>query len=130
MVQIYFIHIKVHISLVHLVLYWLILLIISTQVPFLPKGNFCCKSSKVIHHRPVLSWGLSTHIDFATRLSNHLHKSANSQTNTATNKKRRHLGLQRKCVFPYLPKEMEWIPVVAIRSPHQAQIGSLSPSIL
>lgn len=81
-------------------LYLTIILIISPQVPFPPKGNFCCKSAKVIYHRPAFSLGLSTHIDFATWLSNYLHKSANSLTNNVTNRSKKYLGLQRKwCAF-------------------------------
>lgn len=62
------------------VVYLMITLIISPQVPFPPKGNFCCKSAKVIYHRPTFSQGLSIPIDFVTRLLNYLHKSVNSHT--------------------------------------------------
>lgn len=85
-------------------LYLTIILIISPRVPFPPKGNFCCKSAKVIYHRPAFSPGLSTHIDFATRLSNYLHKSANSPTNNVTNRSKKIPWSSKEVVCLYFPK--------------------------
>lgn len=76
-----------------------------TLGPISSKRKFCCKSAKVIYHRTAFSLELSTHIDFVTRLSNYLHKSANGQTNNATDKSKIYLGLQRKW-YAFISKKL------------------------
>jgi hypothetical protein len=92
------------------------ILIISPWAPFPPKGNFSCKSARIIYHWPAFFQGPSTHIDFVTWLSNYLHKSANSQTNNVSNKSKRCLWSSKEVMGLYFQKIMWCRPTAATQS--------------